>query len=79
MKRVTKNIEKFSEAIKSNLITLLISAFGFVAALSWNDAIRSWLDTFIQGEGVAYKFYAAILVTFLSVLVIYFISKFKSK
>ncbi|HLE07692.1 MAG TPA: DUF5654 family protein [archaeon] len=70
--------EKFSEKFKTTLITLVISAFGFVAALSWNDAIKSGIETLLPPENsIGYKFLAAIVATAIAVSVVYFISKFQ--
>ena len=70
-------LEDFTKTFKKNFVTLIISALGLVAALSWNDAIRTWIDTLFPEKTVAYKFYVAFLVTVLSVTLTYFISKFK--
>jgi hypothetical protein len=76
---INHEVEKFGKVFKENLITLLISAFGLVAALSWNDAIKTWLETILPEKTVLFKFYAAIFITFLSVLVTYFVSRFKGQ
>ena len=76
---INYEISKFSKVFKDNLVTLLISAFGLVAALSWNDAIKTAIDVLIPERTVAYKFYTAIIITLFSVIVTYFISKFKSR
>jgi len=75
---INHEVLKFSKVFKNNLVTLLISAFGMVAALSWNDAIKNAIDVLIPGKTFVYKFYAAITITLFSLIVIYFISKLKS-
>jgi len=71
---------KFTKAFKENFATLIISALGFVAALSWNDAIKSAINTLFPAESdLIYKFYAAIVITIISVIITYFISKIKPK
>jgi hypothetical protein len=72
-------VKRFGKVFKDNLVTLLISAFGLVAALSWNDAIRAWLETVIPEKTVAYRFYTAIFISFLSVLVTYFVSRLRGE
>ncbi|MBL7206180.1 MAG: hypothetical protein ISS36_01115 [Candidatus Aenigmarchaeota archaeon] len=62
--------------IKAALSTLIISAFGFAAALFWKDAIKDLINTVLpEGEGLAYSFTAAILVSVLAVVMIFVLSK----
>jgi len=63
------------------LATLITAAFGFVAALAWNDAIKSMFE-----EGGALAILAdsgpwvyAILVTMLAVIVTFWITKLIKK
>ena len=73
------DIEEKAKAmdIKGAVATLIISAFGFVAALSWNNAIQGLINEFFPKEGgVIYSFVAAIVVTVIAVVVIFLISKY---
>ena len=55
---------------------LIISAFGFVAALFWRDAIQALINEFVpEGQGIIYSFIAAIIVTIIAVLAIFVIKK----
>jgi hypothetical protein len=73
-------VSKFTKAFRENFATLIISALGLVAALSWNDAIKTTIDTLFPSVGnVIYKYYVAITVTVVSVIITYFISKLKPK
>lgn len=57
------------EFVKS-MNQLAISAFGLVAALAWNDAIKSILDRFIQpGAGIISKLIYALIVTALALII----------
>jgi len=77
---INHEVSKFTKAFRENFATLIISALGLVAALSWNDAIKSAINTFFPAEsGLIYKFYVAITVTAISVIITYFISKLKPK
>jgi hypothetical protein len=77
---INHEVSKFTKAFRENFATLIISALGLVAALSWNDAIKSAIDTLFPSVGnVIYKFYVAITVTIISVVITYFISKLKPK
>jgi Flp pilus assembly pilin Flp len=73
-------VSKFTKAFRENFATLIISALGLVAALSWNDAIKTTIDTLFTTTGnLIYKFYVAVIVTIISVIITYFISKLKPK
>ncbi len=75
--RKLKTIRKFSEKFRATLLTLVASAFGFVAALFWNDAIRAGIETLLPpAQSLSYKFTAAIFATAISVIVIYLLSKY---
>lgn len=66
--------------IKGVIITLVVSAFGFVAALFWRDAIKAFIEELIpEGQGLAYQFGVAVLVTVIAVIAIYFVTKHLSK
>lgn len=77
---INHEVSKFTKAFRENFATLIISALGLVAALSWNDAIKTTIDTLFPSAGnVIYKYYVAIIVTIISVVITYFISKLKPK
>jgi hypothetical protein len=77
---INHEVSKFTKAFRENFATLIISALGLVAALSWNDAIKSSIDTLFPTTGnLVYKFYVAIVVTVISVIITFFISKLKPK
>lgn len=51
-------------------LELLAAAFALIAALAWNDAVRSLIDQYFpHGTGVYSRFMYAIGVTLLAVLV----------
>ena len=50
--------------IVSESLSLMSTAFGFVAALAWNEAIKKLIDEFIpKGQGVLSLFIYAVAVT----------------
>src|SRR3989344_8474576 len=58
--------------VRAVVMTSIISALALVVGLFWNDAIKSAIDEIIpQGQGLWYKFAAAIMVTVIVVLIIY--------
>jgi len=77
---INHEVSKFTKAFRENFATLIISAMGLVAALSWNDAIKTTIDTLFPSVGnLIYKYYVAILVTIISVVITYFITRLKPK
>jgi hypothetical protein len=75
---INHEVKKFTLAFRENFATLIISALGVVAALSWNDAIKSAITTlFPEGSELFYKFYVAVIVTVISVFITYFFSRMK--
>lgn len=62
----------------SQMLALLTSGFGVVAALAWNDAIQSFVKEYIEpalpGSGVVSKFIYALLITSLIVFITYQLS-----
>jgi len=62
--------------IRGAIVSLVVAAFGFVAALFWRDAIKAFIDEIIPaGQGVLYQFIAAIVVTIIAIIVIYVLAK----
>lgn len=75
----------FEESAKSldfegTVVGLIVSAFGFVAALFWRDAITEFIDKIVPaGEGLTYKFLVAIIVTILAVVTIYILVRYVTR
>lgn len=71
----TKRIidEKIKKEFRLNFVTqlttLVIGAFTLVAALAWNEAIKLWLEKFIQaGKGAVPMTIYALFITLVAVL-----------
>lgn len=75
---INNEVSKFTKAFKENFITLIISALGLVAALSWNDAIKTAIATLFPENDLVYKFYVAVIVTIMAVVITYFLSRIKN-
>lgn len=62
----------------AQMLALLTSGFGVVAALAWNDAIQSFVKEYVEpnipGSGLISKFIYAFLITSLIVFVTYQLS-----
>jgi len=75
------DIERRISEFKERVITLIISAFSFVAALSWNDAIKTFIKEitpFEQNEW-PYLFLNAIFVTAIATIAIWIVSRAKKE
>jgi len=75
---LNNEVSRFKIVFKDNFVTFIISALGLVAALSWNDAVRTTIDTLFPSQAnLIYKYYAAIVVTIISITATFFLSKLK--
>ena len=75
--KVKDGMKELRSQFKKQIVTLLTAAFGFVAALSWNDAIKSMITTFIpQQNAWPYMVLNAVVVTVIVVLALYAISRY---
>ncbi len=62
--------------VRTVILTSIISAFGFVLALFWNEAVKSAIEQVVpRGDSVTAKFMAAIIVTIVVVVLIFIIIK----
>jgi len=72
----TREIGKFRASFVEKMIILLISAFGLIAALAWDEALKELFNslfynlTLLQG-----KFLYAIVITILAVIISIVLSK----
>ena len=59
------------------IATALISSFGFLIALFWRDAVTATINKFLpEGEGLAYQYLMAVVVTIIAVIVIFIIARY---
>ena len=78
VKKVEKDVVSFEKEFMSRLTTLVISAFGLVAALAWNSAIQEWFkqQELLSSYG---PWMYALFVTILAVIVTLYVSKLSKK
>ena len=75
---INHEVSRFRKVFQENFITLIVSALGLVAALTWNDAVKTTIETLIPAQAnLIYKYYAAIIVTIIAVSITFFLSKLK--
>lgn len=69
-----------TEQILDKISTLMTSAFGLVAALAWNDAIKAiFAKYYAKGDGVWALFGYATTVTVVAVLAAFWIGRVADK
>lgn len=71
-----KPVRELPSNIIKQMVTLAASGFSLVAALAWNDLIKSVIETYVKpyaarGSGVLAQLIYAIAVTILVVLMTY--------
>ncbi len=60
--------------LKHIIIGSIVTALGFLVALSWRDTVQELINMLVpKGEGLIYKFVAALIVTVVAVLLAYII------
>jgi len=71
MSNIKKKADRVEREVKEKLITYLGAAFGFVAGLAWNDAVKALIEYFfpLDRNGVMAKFIYAFAVTLVLVIV----------
>ena len=79
-KRAAKKIRKTSTAVQEKSITLVLGGFGLVAALAWNEAIKSLFENLFKNKGsLIGKFSYAVIVTLIVVIVSIQLQKLSKK
>jgi hypothetical protein len=78
---IKKDYINLRNKIEESAVGYILAAFGFVAGLAWNEAIKSSIELFfpLSGGGVFMKFIYAVSVTILLVFVTVYVIKPKIK
>ena len=71
MSKIPGKEQRLKREIKEKTVGYILAAFGFVAGLAWNEAIKSLIDVFFPASknSVFMKFGYALVVTLLVVVV----------
>jgi len=82
--KLKKETEELRKQFQAQLLKLVTSGFGLVAALAWNELIKEVVTIYIkpyfgENSGLVSLLIYALLVTFLAVLVTYQLSKLAGK
>ena len=78
--KLTKEAQEFKKQFSSQLLKLVTSGFGLVAALAWNELIKEFIKVYIQpffgqSSGFVSLLIYALFVTLLAVFITYQLSK----
>ncbi|MCK4669999.1 MAG: hypothetical protein KAT43_02255 [Nanoarchaeota archaeon] len=80
MAKKTARQKALQKEILDKMVTLLIAAFGLVAALAWNDTIKALFKHFLgTPDSVPAMLTYAILVTVLAVVVTLVVSRMAAR
>lgn len=76
-----KNSDEFKVELLQSFAALITAAFGLVAALAWNEAIRTTITNFIGTEdgGLVALYVYAVIVTVIAVLFTLWIARATKK
>lgn len=80
-KKITPHQEdQLHVALIKQMLSLATAGFGLVAALAWNDTVKTLIDEWIKpyvarGSGLTSQFIYAIAVTILAVFITYQLTK----
>lgn len=82
MRKITEKLnrgqEKFRREARNQTITMIVTSFGLVAGLAWNEAIKSAIEHFFPtGNGMLAKLIYALLLTGLVVIVSFALTHLK--
>lgn len=75
---------RFQEEFKNQIVVAVTAAFAFLIALSWRVPIEEGINNLITyfgltGSALWIKFFSAILITLIAVLLLMVISRWKSE
>lgn len=81
LEKIKKESEKISGEVKEKTLGFILTAFGLVAGLAWNEAIQSLIKSFfaVDKDSVWVKFLYAIVMTFLVVIVTIYLTRLFGK
>ncbi|PIQ79920.1 MAG: hypothetical protein COV79_02840 [Parcubacteria group bacterium CG11_big_fil_rev_8_21_14_0_20_41_14] len=74
-------MSNLKEGFRNKLLSYITAAFGLVAGLAWNDAIKSLIEYFfpLEKNTILLKFIYAILITLVFVFVTLYLLKIFEK
>jgi hypothetical protein len=81
VKKIKEEMEETKRVFKEKMTTLILGGFGLVAALAWNEAIKSLFETLLpqKSSELIGKFFYAVIVTLIVVFVSRHLEKISEK
>jgi uncharacterized protein YacL len=78
MAEIEKEIEKLN--IRGVILSAIFTAFGFIIALVWRDAIMATIELIKpSGQGLFYSYFTAIFVTIFVIVIAYILIKLNQR
>lgn len=75
-----EDVKDIRGQVGQTIATLITTAFGLIAALAWNDAIKAIITQYFQaGDGTTGLLIYAILITIIAVVATLLIARFIAK
>ena len=78
--KIKNGSKEIKREIRQRTSGYILAAFGLVAALAWNDAIKALIEYFfpLNKNTVLIKFIYAVLITFIVVIISIYLTKLLS-
>lgn len=76
--KIFKKGDELRGEVQNRIAGYMAGAFGLIAGLAWNDAVKSLIEYFFPqtGNGLLAKFIYALLITLVVVIVTVYLVKF---
>lgn len=81
LEKIKKESSKISREVKDKTLGFILTAFGLVAGLAWNEAIQSLIKSFftVDKDSIWVKFIYAIVMTLIVVVVTIYLTRLFGK
>lgn len=75
------NKVQLRKEVQERSLSYVVAAFGFVAGLAWNDAVRSLIEYLfpLARNTIVMKFVYAVVVTFIAVVITAYLARLLQK
>ncbi len=84
LKKAGETAQKIKSEFRKSTSAAIITAFGLLAALSWQSTIKLYIDSLVKKlslpqDPAVYNLYASIIVTLISVIAIMLVTRWAGK
>lgn len=83
LKKAGQTAQRVQAEFRKSTATAIITAFGLLAALSWQSTIKGYIDFLVSKfsfqNPLLYNLYASIIITFISVIAIMLVTRWVKK